>query len=80
MNFNESKERFTESMAKAISRAREIGIATNNVSIWNGIAESLEGIRSKGIRMADAKGLSKSRVESDIKAREKYLTRNETIQ
>lgn len=66
MELAESRDRFDESMKRAVSRCREIGNMNHNL-MWHGLANSLEKIRLRGVSMANAKGQSKSEIESDLK-------------
>ncbi len=67
MELAESKERFNESLLRAVSRCREIGVQSNNI-IWATIANSLDELRQNGMLFANAKSVSKSQVEADIKS------------
>lgn len=66
MELEESRNRFDESMKRAVSRCREIGNQNQNL-MWHGMANSLEKIRLKGVKMANSKGQSKSEIEADLK-------------
>lgn len=58
MEKNESIERFTEGLLKAASRARELGKAQKN-SAWQAVATQLDMLRSNGLKMYKAKGISR---------------------
>ena len=80
MELNESRNRFDESMKRAISRCKELAIALQT-PMWNDIADSLNGLRLKGVTMANAKGRSKFEIESDINSHKDILTlKQESVQ
>lgn len=66
MELSETRERFNESMKCAVSRCREIGSQSHNL-MWAAVANSLETLRLKGLKMANSKSQSKSEVEADLK-------------
>lgn len=73
MEIIETKERFNESMKRAVSRCRELSIAQKK-HIWNQIADSLDGLRVRGMAMIDSKGLSKIDIDRDIELHKKIMT------
>lgn len=73
MELIETKERFNESMKRAVSRCRELSIAQKKHT-WNQIADSLDGLRIKGMQMIDSKGLSKADIDRDIELHKKIMT------
>ncbi len=69
----ETKERFSDGLKQAISRAREMAKKQKN-PMWNSIATSLEGIRDGGTKLSNAKGLSRAQVLRDVDTYQKRMT------
>lgn len=66
MEAHEIRERFNESMKRAVCRCRELSIIMENTQ-FNKWADSLEGLRLHGISVAKAKSQSKIEIEKDMK-------------
>lgn len=75
MGENESFERFREGLAKAISRARELGFMQKNRD-WETVAVSLEGVLRNGTKFFNAKALSEMETNLMLDKRQKDIKVN----
>jgi hypothetical protein len=73
MQIAETTERWREGLKRAASRAREIGVAQGKPDMWNKIADSLDGIRSKGDAMIAGKALTRAQVLAAIDERQRTI-------
>lgn len=58
MELNESIERYRESMKKASSRCRELGIAQKNLD-WNKIAFYIDSLLTDGMTIYNSKAIGR---------------------
>ncbi len=65
MELPEVKERFSESLKRAASAARELAML-QKYPVWGQIALSLDGMRQKGETMTRMRSISKSELDSQI--------------
>lgn len=65
MELAESSRRYNESLKRAVSRCKELARILNQ-PLFLQWAKSLDGIRIQGSQLANAKGRTKTQVESDI--------------
>lgn len=81
MSEKDSKERFTEGLKKAASRAREIAKATRN-PVWTQIAFTLDEIRRNGTKLMAMSALNRFDVLKMLDVREKNISAelNSTVQ
>lgn len=71
-------ERFDVSLKRAADRARALAKSERNTN-WIKIAISIEGIREKGLVLANAKSLSKVQIFADIEHQKKLLNPNPSV-
>lgn len=81
MSEKESKERFTEGLKKAASRAREIAKITGS-PMWTQIAYTVDEIRRSGGKLMQMSALTRFDVLSMLDHREKKISAqlNNTVQ
>jgi len=66
MDLQESRERYNESLKRAVSCCKELA-ALKKFDTWKNIAVSLEGLRLKGATMMKAKSEGRGEIERQIK-------------
>lgn len=74
MELNESLERYNESLKRAASRARELAVITKK-PLFRNWAVSLDGLRKRGLEMANKTARSKTEIESDLRIYQDNMTK-----